>query len=569
MIHPDDHVKLSSIPHLNTVNDQVAFEYRIVRPDQNIIWVRDHIFPIRSATGDVVGLHGAVQDITAQRSMEESLRKEQEKLRGIIENSADGIALFDESAKMIVWSPAMERITGLPQEEVINSYYWDIHAKLSLPEEHERHDVRAQTRALLERYLRDGTSRWVQRLFDRWILRPDGERRFIEMVAFPVKSSQGMLTGSVTRDITEVKLSELDLEERNRQLQTLIQAIPDLVYFKDGSLRNIIANQAYADYLEQPIEKVVGKTDREILPPDIAEQCEQSDRDVVEHGIPVRREEEAESSKANGYTYFETLKVPLLDAEGTVTGLVGVSRDITERKVAELLLAQQNKELKERNQELDTYTHSVAHDLKNPLSLILGYAEMVQSERNEMSPEELNTYMGSILFSGRKMISIINSLLLLASVRQEDITLEYLDMQQIVDDAVRRLQKRVAEQHVEIVMPDTWFTTMGHATWIEEVWVNYIGNAIKHGGDGLRIEIGMADEGEMIRYWVKDNGIGIPKDSLKDLFLPFKRLSQAKIEGHGLGLSIVRRIIEKIGGEVGVQSEEGVGSIFSFTLPKT
>lgn len=568
LMHPEDKARAVSVEQILDLRGPVVFDYRILRPDETVIWVRDHIKPVLSEQGTVVGLHGAVQDITERRRMEDSLLKEQEKLRGVIENSADGIAVIDEEAKVIEWSPAMEEITGISRKDAIGRYHWDIQARLALPEEHERYDVREHSRRQVEQYLHKGTSRWVGRLFDRWILRPDGERRFVEMVSFPVRSSQGLLTGSVSRDITEVKLAELDLEEKNRQLQTLIQAIPDLVYFKDGSLRNIIANQAYADYVGREIDEVLNKSDEEILPRDIAKQCEKSDRDVIENGNPLRREEVTRNSVDGSLTYFETLKVPLRNADGKVTGLVGVSRDITERKVAELLLEQQNTQLKERNQELDTYTYSVAHDLKNPLSLILGYAELVQAERGELSPEELNTYMNSILFNGRKMISIINSLLLLASVRQEDVTLEYLDMQQIVDDAVRRLQRSMAEQEVSIIVPETWLTALGYSTWIEEVWVNYIGNAIKYGGKKVHIEIGIKDEGEVIRYTVKDDGPGIPKESLSEIFAPFTRLSQANIEGHGLGLSIVRRIIEKIGGNVGVESEVGKGSTFYFTLPK-
>ncbi len=569
IVHPGDREKLGPFFERLTAEQTTMLVYRIHSRDNRTVWLRDHVSPIVDDAGNITGIHGAVQDISQQRTAEESLLKEQEKLRGIIENAADGISLMDENGRVIEWSPAMERITGIPRDEAIGSSHWDIQARLALPEEHARYDVREHTRKLIEEYLVTEDATWLNRLFDRWILRSDGERRYIELVSFPVRSSQGLLTGSVTRDITEVKLAELDLEEKNRQLQTLIQAIPDLVYFKDEHLTNIIANQAFGEWVGKPMEEVLGKADSELLPPDIAAQCEQSDREVMEKGRPVRGEEMSEDGEDGARQYFETVKVPLQNASGQVTGLVGVSRDITERKVAELLLEAQNKELKERNQELDTYTHSVAHDLKNPLSLILGYAEMVQTEAGELDVEELQEYMGSILFNGRKMISIINALLLLASVRQEEIITEFLDMHQIVDDAVRRLQKLADERDIHIVLPERWQDAVGYTAWIEEVWVNYIGNAVKHGKRGMTVEVGMEEtqEGKMIRYWVRDNGPGIPEDRFEDLFLPFTRLAQAKIEGHGLGLSIVRRIVEKLGGEVGVKSEVGKGSTFFFTLP--
>jgi PAS domain S-box-containing protein len=569
VIHPGDRMQLDTFVGKISVGQTITFVYRIRSRDGRTVWLRDHVSPIRDDQGKITGIHGAVQDISQQREAEESLLKEQEKLRGIIENAADGIALMDENGRVIEWSPAMERITGIPRDEAIGSYHWDIQVRLALPEEHARYDVREHARKLIEEYLVTENASWINRLFDRWILRSDGERRYIELVSFPVRSSQGLLTGSVTRDITEVKLAELDLEEKNRQLQTLIQAIPDLVYFKDEHLTNIIANQAFSEWVGKPMDEVLGKADSELLPADIAAQCERSDRQVLERGRPVRGEEVSENGEDGARQYFETVKVPLQNASGKVTGLVGVSRDITERKVAELLLEAQNKELKERNQELDTYTHSVAHDLKNPLSLILGYAEMVQSEAGELAIEEMQEYMESILFNGRKMISIINALLLLASVRQEEIRTEFLDMRQIVGDAVRRLQKLADERDVHIVLPERWYDAVGYPAWIEEVWVNYIGNAVKHGGRGVTVEVGMAktQQGEMIQYWVRDDGPGIPEDRFADLFLPFTRLAQAKIEGHGLGLSIVRRIVEKLGGEVGVKSEVGKGSTFFFTLP--
>jgi PAS domain S-box-containing protein len=568
IIHSADSSQLENMFAELEKNDTTAFVYRIRSRDGRTVWLRDHVHPVRDGSGKIVGMHGAVQDVTVQRDTQDSLLKEQEKLRGIIENAADGIVLMDEAARVIEWSPAMERITGIPRDEAIGTSHWDIQARLALPEEHAKRDVRAHSRALIEEYLVTEKSEWLNKLSDRWIIRSDGERRFIEVVSFPVRSSQGLLTGSVTRDITEVKLAEIDLEAMNHRLQTLIQAIPDLVYFKDEHLNTIVANQAYADYIGKPVNRILGKPDRELLPEDIARQCEESDNEVLEKGRKVRREEVARKPGDGNAQYFETVKVPLRAAGGKVTGLVGVSRDITERKIAELLLEEQNKELKERNQELDTYTHSVAHDLKNPLSLILGYAEMVQAEAADLTTTELQNHMGSILFNGRKMISIINALLLLASVRQEDIVLEYLDMRQIVEDAIRRLHQRMEEEGVTLKLPDTWKNAMGYPAWIEEVWVNYIGNAIKHGGPGVTIELGMDEGHGFVRYWVRDNGPGIPADRFKDLFLPFTRLSQAKIEGHGLGLSIVRRIVEKIGGTAIVESVLGQGSTFSFTLLK-
>jgi two-component system sensor histidine kinase/response regulator len=137
-----------------------------------------------------------------------------------------------------------------------------------------------------------------------------------------------------------------------------------------------------------------------------------------------------------------------------------------------------------------------------------------------------------------------------------------------VREALQRLTHVIEKHEVEVVVPKTWPVAVGYAPWIEEVWVNYLDNAIKYGGRPPRVELGAQElpDGK-VRFWVRDNGPGLLPEEQGRLFRPFTRLDQAHTKGHGLGLSIVRRIVEKLDGEVGVESEDGEGSVFSFTLP--
>lgn len=229
-------------------------------------------------------------------------------------------------------------------------------------------------------------------------------------------------------------------------------------------------------------------------------------------------------------------------------------------------LACANAELKARNEELDAFAHTVAHDLKGPVASLVTYGDMLQGGFIDMSEESLQVYLDIILQSGHKMVNIINELLLLASVRKaEDVTLEPLDMPSIVAEACARQADLIKKHDAEIVLPGQWPVVLGRGSWIEEVWVNYISNAIKYGGQPPRLELGSDLEGETIRFWVRDNGPGLTPEEQARLFTPFERLHQVRAEGHGLGLSIVRRIVEKLGGQVGVDSE-GRGSTFWFRL---
>jgi signal transduction histidine kinase len=167
------------------------------------------------------------------------------------------------------------------------------------------------------------------------------------------------------------------------------------------------------------------------------------------------------------------------------------------------------------------------------------------------------------------MANIIDELLLLASARQvTDVGVSSLDMASIVDQVRQRLDYMIEEYQAEIVLPQAWPVSWGHGPWVEEVWTNYISNALKYGGQPPRVELGATEQEDgAIRFWVQDNGSGLTSEEQDRLFTPFTRLDQVRAKGHGLGLSIVRRIVERLGGQVGVESQVGQGSVFSFTLP--
>jgi two-component system sensor histidine kinase/response regulator len=222
------------------------------------------------------------------------------------------------------------------------------------------------------------------------------------------------------------------------------------------------------------------------------------------------------------------------------------------------------------NEELDAFAYIVAHDLKNPLSAIVGFSTMLEDRYARLSAERVTRALASIERSARRMDRLIEDLQLLARVRRvETVELEPLDMARIVAEAQARLADLIQERQAEVVMPDDWPAALGRSPWVGEVWVNYLSNAIKYGGQPPRVELG-ADppgDGPMIRFWGCDNGPGFAPEEQALLFTPFERLHEVRIAGHGLGLSIIRRIVEKLGGEVGVESEPGHGSLFFFTLP--
>jgi len=253
-----------------------------------------------------------------------------------------------------------------------------------------------------------------------------------------------------------------------------------------------------------------------------------------------------------------------------------LQEEIRKRQEMEHALTQANQQLREEVasrelliDDLNAFASMVAHDLKNPLTnlaLTAGVLRMsVTLAEDKVGLEAADRLTHQV----EKINRIINELLVLASVGKTEFVTETLDMNAIIDEVEIRLERLIKEHRPELHKPATWPAACGHASWVEEVWENYISNAIHYGGRPPIVEIG-ADEPKdgMVRFWVRDNGRGLDKEIQSRLFTIFNRNSHSRPSGHGLGLSIVKRIVEKLGGVVGVEIEgPGEGSLFYFTLP--
>jgi len=253
--------------------------------------------------------------------------------------------------------------------------------------------------------------------------------------------------------------------------------------------------------------------------------------------------------------HYEIITASLNNYKKKIIGRILVFYDITKRK--------------EALNELDAYARTVAHDLKNPMNSALGFAELLKVSQDLSSDQKL--YSEYIYEGIHKMHDIIDGLLLLASVRdKKDIDISVIKTGKIIDKVLNRLDRLIADTKGTITKIDTWPDCMAYPIWIEEVWMNYISNALKYSGDPPIIQLGATELLDSIKFWVKDNGKGLTQNEVKNLFKEFSQLDSRKqnTQGHGLGLSIVKRIINKLGGTVGVESKMDCCCTFFFTLPK-
>jgi len=221
--------------------------------------------------------------------------------------------------------------------------------------------------------------------------------------------------------------------------------------------------------------------------------------------------------------------------------------------------------------ELDAFAHTVAHDLKNPIGVVSMRAQLLRRFWDTQDDAQLFQHVIELEKNTDRLNNIVDELLLLAGVRRQAVTPRRVEMAAVVTESLGRVEHLIAQSHAQVEPPAVWPVVLGHGPWIAEIWTNYLSNALKYGGRPPVIQLGAdpVPERARVRFWVQDNGPGLTPEQQAALFQPFTRVTQTRVKGHGLGLSIVRRIAEKLQGSVGVESQPGTGSRFWFELPAT
>ena len=260
--------------------------------------------------------------------------------------------------------------------------------------------------------------------------------------------------------------------------------------------------------------------------------------------------------------------VSLPELDETPEALAGLIQEVFgDIPHSQVPLREQVTALKAQNRELKKYDQMIAHDLKDPLTILIMTADLINGVP-DLTSEELRQCTLQIKSIAHEMNNIIKSLLLFSEVSKAEAPRDSVHMDRVVANVQTRLSYLIRERQAQLILPEVWPDAVGYGPWLEEVWANYLSNALKYGGRPPRVELGASAGSEsMLRFWTRDNGPGIPPEACTRLFKPHNQISPVSNRGHGLGLSIVLHIVEKLGGQVGVESEVGQGSLFFFTLP--
>lgn len=494
----------------------------------------------------VRGIVVTARDVTKRVMLEKAIKESEERYRALIESQGVGICEIDPEEEFIFANPEAHNIFGVPQGE--------------LADHNLREFMDADSFAMI-RQQTETRKAGTKSTYDMAIIRPSGERRILRVTATPRMDEAGNMVAalSVFSDITAVKRAEEARKQSERYYGSLIRNAGDMIAVLNSDLTFRWGSRAHRRTTGYRPSKVYGRSFLDYIHPDDLEEMKKIlDRIMEIHGSSL--DTEARFRHSDGSYHFHAMIVTNLLADPAVHGLVINSRDVSERKKME-------EELLARNEELDAFARTVAHDLRTPLSLIEGYAQLLESGDN--TEEEKQRYLRNIVTAVEHMDEMTESLLQYAQVGHSSGEVSPVDSKEVVQEVLLEHGEALKGEDIEIRIEGELPVVLVDGAKLWQVFANLVDNAIKYKGDneGPRIEIGTRPDDGGVVFYVKDNGRGIREDRKEEIFLPFRRFSGAAPRGLGIGLSTVRQAVEGWGGKVWVESAPGQGSTFLFTAP--
>ena len=521
--------------------------------------------------GKVIGLVCVSRNITQQKIAQEQLRETAEKFRLIFENAFDGMSIYEENSdplkrRLVDCNPRYAEMAGRNKEELLklgNTY--------NLQKPLNKEDSYSKTIAFR------GTFSWI---------RPDAKENIIEYAAVPIKMQGKTYTIGIDRDVTEKRRAEEAIQEERNQLRTLIDNLPDLIFFKDVQGRYILNNLAHLNFIGvKSQEEACGKTVFDFHWNGKAEKYFIEEMQVIESGKPRLEEEQLIYHKTIGEKrWYLFSRIPLKNKEGKVKGILGVGHDITNRKHAEQAirqaydeLEQTNKELIEANKIKGQFLANMSHEIRTPLNAVIGMTGLLLDTRLN---DEQRDFAETIRSSGDILLSLINDILDFSKIEAQKIELEKqpFDVRNCIEEALDLVASKAADKKLELTYSiDEGLSTnvIGDVTRLRQIMVNLINNAIKFTEEG-EVVVGVSGQLRdhntyMLHFSVRDTGLGIPLDLQSRLFQSFTQVDASttrKFGGTGLGLAISKQLSELMGGTMWLESSgiPGEGTTFHFTI---
>jgi PAS domain S-box-containing protein len=507
----------------------------------------------------------SLERLIAERNQtEEALRESEQLYRAVVENVADGIAINVGATRAFV-NEAFLKIHGLSDPSQIVGSPID---RFIDPEDRQ---------LVIQRTLARQRGEPVPHVYEYRILRADGEVRTVQTSASPIVYRGQAAALAALRDRTEEKLAEQLLRDSENKFRSVVETATDAVVSADRGGRIIFFNKSAEQTFGYTVQDVMGRPLTLLIP----EKLQSAHRRGFAHyvssgqGSLLGRTVELTGLRRDGAEFPLEISLATWDSNGEPF-FTAFIRDITKRKHAENTITQLNEDLKTyteqlqaMNQELEAFSYSVSHDLRAPLRAIDGFSRILIEEYSGSLPPDAQRLLNIVRSNTQQMGTLIDDLLAFARLSRQSFDCTTIDMAALAQAALEELEKAEPRPLVPVTI-HALVPAQGNVSLIQQVMINLISNAVKFSRFRAqpRVEIGCFTDRNENTYFVKDNGVGFDMAAADKLFGVFQRLhSVEEFEGTGVGLAIVKRIINRHNGRVWVDAKADEGATFYFTLP--
>jgi PAS domain S-box-containing protein len=513
--------------------------------------------PLRNADGILVT--AAIRDISVRKSAEKHLAQMESQYRGLLEAAPDAMAVVNELGEIVLLNLQAEKQFGYRRDELLGQKVTNI-IPAGFAERLIADDLRSTEEALAQQI---GTG---IELIGR---RKNGSEFPIELMLSPLRNADGILVTAAIRDISVRKSAEKHLAQMEGQYRGLLEAAPDAMAVVNELGEIVLLNLQAEKQFGYRRDELLGQKVTNIIPTGFAERLIADDLRSAEEALAqqIGTGIELIGRRKDGSEFpIELMLSPLRNAEGIL--VTAAIRDIATRKIAESDLLQKVEELKRSNEELAQFAYVASHDLQEPLRMVASYTQLISKRYKGKLDAEADEFIGYAVDGASRMRWLIQDLLEYSRVGTKGKDLVDVSSDDALTEALYNLRGAIAESGAQVTH-DSLPTVLADQRQLTQLFQNLVGNAIKYqNGEAPKIHIAVAKSGgKNWMFSVKDNGMGIDSQYFEKIFGMFQRLHKRdEFAGTGIGLAICKKIVERHGGSISVESQLGHGSTFRFPL---
>ncbi|HEY3250793.1 MAG TPA: PAS domain S-box protein, partial [Ignavibacteria bacterium] len=545
------------------------------RKDGSLVDVSILAYPITLGE-DQIGVYGIYSDISERKETEKALRNSEERYKAFVKNSTEGIWRFEFLEPIALSLPVNEQIKMMFKFGYLAECN-DVFAKMYgynnaneivgaritelLPDTDPR-NVDYLRNCILNGYKVDNIESYET---DKY----NNRRVFNNNLVGIIENDFLVRAWGTQKDITEAKRAQEELSKTQLRLATLLNNLPDVVLYEPDDDKNFISENV-ADMLGYPASKFTNpEFFKSLMHPGDLKDVERKTADWQKEGstgvlnleFRVRR-----ADRTYIWLEYHTVSIKNIDEKDHMSGVL---IDVTEHKQSEEKLKQLAEKLSISNKELEQFAYVASHDLQEPLRMVASYIQLLQRRYKGQLSSEADEFINYSVDGVIRMKALINDLLVYSRVNTRDFPVETVDANKVLGQTIKTLKTRIDESGAEIIV-DNLPTVNANEIQLGQLFQNLISNAIKFRKPGVKpvVKISAKHSGHEWMFSVSDNGIGIEKEFTDRIFVIFQRLhNSSDYPGTGIGLAICKKIVEKMGGHIWVESDKDTGASFNFTIP--